>query len=272
MKTNERLLLIDALRGFDMFWIIGGDAFFKALLASGAWSFSPMLKEQLEHAQWEGFRFYDLIFPLFLFLVGCVLPFSLAKYRDQPSAGIKKSEPMALAMGYDFATVCPIAPEASACGSGQIRFSSGQPSAEYSRIFRRTVFLFLLGLIYAGLLKFDWFAMRYAVVLQRIAICYCIAAIIFLQANWTARSLICVTILLGYWDLIGLVETDAAFSVFSKEGNLSGYVDRLLLPGKIYEGFFGYGDNEGILSTIPAVVTTLLGVFAGEWLRIEKSR
>ena len=121
MKSNERLLSIDALRGFDMFWIIGGDSFFKALLVAGAWSFSPMLTEQLEHAEWEGFRFYDLIFPLFLFLVGCVLPFSLAKYRDQPS-----DQP------------------------------SDHHSAVYMRIFRRTAFLFLLGLIYGGLLKFDW--------------------------------------------------------------------------------------------------------------------
>lgn len=228
MKSNERLLSIDALRGFDMFWIIGGDSFFRALLVAGAWSFSPMLKEQLEHADWEGFRFYDLIFPLFLFLVGCVLPFSLAKYRDQPSA-------------------------------------------VYVRIFRRTAFLFFLGLIYGGLLKFDWDAMRYAGVLQRIAICYCIAALIFLHTNWIARLVICAVILLGYWALIGLVQTDEAFGVFTKQGNLSGYIDRMLLPGKIYEGYYGYGDNEGILSTIPAVVTALLGVFAGEWLRTERS-
>ena len=232
MKSNERLLSIDALRGFDMFWIIGGDSFFKALLVAGAWSFSPMLTEQLEHAEWEGFRFYDLIFPLFLFLVGCVLPFSLAKYRDQ---------------------------------------HSDRHSAVYVRIFRRTAFLFLLGLIYGGLLKFDWDAMRYAGVLQRIAICYCIAALIFLHTNWIARLAICVFVLLGYWALIGLVQTDEAFGVFSKQGNLSGYIDRMILPGKIYETYYGFGDNEGILSTIPAVVTALLGVFAGEWLRTERS-
>ena len=81
-----RLMSIDALRGFDMFWIVGGDDVARAL---GAWWGTPQghrFAEQFEHVEWEGFRFYDLIFPLFLFLVGVVLPFSLKKYQapDQP--------------------------------------------------------------------------------------------------------------------------------------------------------------------------------------------
>ena len=75
----DRLRSLDALRGFDMFWIIGGDALFRAL---GKWAGTPwgrVLEEQLEHVEWEGFRFYDLIFPLFLFLVGAVIPFSLLR-------------------------------------------------------------------------------------------------------------------------------------------------------------------------------------------------
>src|SRR3954452_12619704 len=81
-----RLRSIDALRGFDMFWIIGGDRLARAL---GTWSKSPAgraVRGQMEHVEWEGFRFYDLIFPLFLFLVGVVLPFSLDKLRDRGSA------------------------------------------------------------------------------------------------------------------------------------------------------------------------------------------
>src|SRR5215203_2131390 len=80
-KPDGRLMSIDALRGFDMFWIIGGDQLGRAL---GKWSGTPAGKvvvEQLEHVEWEGFRFYDLIFPLFLFVVGTVIPFSLASLR-----------------------------------------------------------------------------------------------------------------------------------------------------------------------------------------------
>src|SRR5205807_3522266 len=78
---TERIQSIDALRGFDMFWIIGGDALFRAL---GKWADAPwgsVCREQLEHVEWAGFHFYDLIFPLFLFLVGAVIPFSLESAR-----------------------------------------------------------------------------------------------------------------------------------------------------------------------------------------------
>jgi len=72
---------IDALRGFDMFWIVGSDDLARAL---GKWWGTPQgtrFAQQFSHVEWEGFRFYDLIFPLFLFLVGAVLPFSLRKYQ-----------------------------------------------------------------------------------------------------------------------------------------------------------------------------------------------
>src|SRR3974377_2004359 len=81
-SPSDRLTSIDALRGFDMFWIGGGD---EAARALGRWWGTPdglSFADQFEHVEWEGFRFYDLIFPLFLFLVGVVLPFSLRKYTS----------------------------------------------------------------------------------------------------------------------------------------------------------------------------------------------
>src|SRR6476620_6594395 len=89
-RPSERLLSIDALRGFDMFWIIGGDQLGRAL---GAWSGTrtgAVVWKQLEHVTWEGFHFYDLIFPLFLFLVGVVLPFSIEKSRGQGGWGVPR--------------------------------------------------------------------------------------------------------------------------------------------------------------------------------------
>jgi predicted acyltransferase len=77
-------------------------------------------------------------------------------------------------------------------------------------------------------------------------------------------------ILLGYWAILALVPVPGRTSgVFSIDGNLAGYLDRLCLPGKILKPYYGWGDNEGILSTLPALVTTLLGVQAGQWLRSE---
>src|SRR5262245_19853977 len=108
-----RLLSIDALRGFDMFWIVGGEEIAVALAQWADWPFKQEVERQLQHAPWEGFRFYDLIFPLFLFVVGLVLPFSLAAHRQK--------------------------------GESTLRI--------YARIVRRTILLFVLGLLYNGFLK-----------------------------------------------------------------------------------------------------------------------
>ena len=225
----ERLVSIDALRGFGMFWIIGGDSLAIAILSAGQWSFSPMLIEQLEHVTWEGFRFYDLIFPLFLFMVGCVLPFSLEKYRENPSA-------------------------------------------VYGRVVRRTILLVLFGMIANGLLQFDWPNMRYAGVLQRIGISYGAAAFLYLLVGLRGRVAIFCSILIGYWLILRFVPGEKGIAGdMSMEGNLGGYIDRLWLPGRIYKEYYGFGDNEGLLSSIPAVATALLGVFSGEWLRSSKS-
>ena len=215
---------IDALRGFDMFWITGGDVWIIALFTAGNWSFSSQAKQQWEHAAWDGFRFYDLIFPLFLFLVGVVLPFSLAKYRSQPRL-------------------------------------------VWFRILRRTAMLVFLGCLFNGLLQFEWETMRYAGVLQRIGVCYGMAAMIYLLVPWKGRGLLCLAILLGYWGLLNFTSApDFPRGDLSPQGNIAGYLDRTFLPGHILPEYYGYGDNEGLLSTIPAIVTVLLGIFAGEFL------
>jgi predicted acyltransferase len=242
----ERLQSIDALRGFDMFWIIGGDALFRAL---AKWADVPIWSDRclrhLEHVEWEGFRFYDLIFPLFLFLVGAVIPFSLESARRR----------------------------------GATR------GAVYGRIARRTLLLFALGLLYNGILNLNWLVptesghytvnihdhLRITGVLQRIAICYGIAAFITLHTRPLGRVLVIAAILLGYWAILTYVpnpETGVAGNL-SKEQNLAGYLDRNFLPGKILEKYYGFGDNEGLLSTIPAIATALLGTLAGQWLALN---
>jgi predicted acyltransferase len=224
-QPPTRVYAIDALRGFDMFWIIGGDAFFSKLMTVGGGSWGEQLSQQLEHVEWEGFRFYDLIFPLFLFLVGCVLPYSLEKYRENPQS-------------------------------------------QYVRILRRTLLLVALGLMNAGILQFHFAELRYAGVLQRIGICYGIAALVYLHVRPRGQAILLLTILFGYWGLLSFVPVPGGVAGdLTPSGNLAGYVDRLLLPGKIFPQYYGFGDNEGILSTIPAVATTILGALAGQFLR-----
>jgi predicted acyltransferase len=234
---TDRLLSIDALRGFDMFWIIGGDTLLRALAHSADWPFRGLIDEQLEHAEWEGFRFYDLIFPLFLFLVGVVLPFSLGKLRER----------------------------------GEPRFRT------YGRVLRRTALLFALGLahnqflqlgFYTPPLGFDFSGVRVAGVLQRIAVCYGVAALVVLHTGVRGQVVVTAALLLGYWALLAFVPAPGRMpGDFSRYGNLAGYVDAHYLPGKILAQYYGFGDNEGLLSTIPAVGTVLLGALAGQWLR-----
>jgi predicted acyltransferase len=230
--ARERLISIDALRGFDMFWIIGGDQLARAI---GKWWGTPAgerFADQFEHVAWEGFRFYDLIFPLFLFLVGVVVPFSLSKYQTG-------QHPKIHALG---------------------------------RIARRVAFLLLLGLIYNGLLQLR-FPMRMTGVLQRIAIGYGLAAVIYLFTKARTQAILIGVILVGYWALLMFVSAPESGKAgdFAKQTNLAGYVDRHYLPGKIHEGYYGYGDNEGLISTIPAIATALLGVLAGQLLMSRHS-
>src|SRR4051812_49302564 len=79
----NRLVSLDALRGFDMFWIIGGAAIFKALSDITGWGFLEVWVGQMEHAEWNGFHFYDLIFPMFLFISGVTMPYSLIRSLEQ---------------------------------------------------------------------------------------------------------------------------------------------------------------------------------------------
>jgi predicted acyltransferase len=229
-SATGRLMSIDALRGFDMFWIAGGEEIVKAW---AHWSGSPIanqIAEQFEHVEWEGFRFYDLIFPLFLFTVGIVLPFSLGKLRER-----------------------------------------GEPtSAIYWRILRRTVLLFVFGLIFNHIQNFNFPEMRWPGVLQRIALGYGFAALIYMNTRVRGQVLITAAILLGYWALLAFVPAPgSAAGDYTKFGNLPGYIDHRFL-NKIFKEYYGYGDNEGILSTIPAVATALLGVLAGQWLRSSR--
>ena len=227
-----RLVSIDALRGFDMFWIIGGGAVFSSLHKIFDNPITAFTTNQLEHAEWQGFHFEDLIFPLFLFVVGAVLPFSVLRRIER----------------------------------GQSRTSV------YLHILKRTAILILLGLILNGLLRFNWPQMRWPGVLQRIGLCYFFAALLVMNTKWHTQAIVAAAILLLYWAASTLIPVPGfGPGVITPEGCLSSYIDQHLLPGKIYEQYYGYGDNEGIISTFPAICTTLLGALTGHWLRSRHS-
>ena len=225
-----RLMSLDALRGFDMFWIIGGDRLMKALYA-----YYPKVEwlkwadEQTTHVDWDGFVFYDLIFPLFLFISGVTMPLSLTGRLDR-----------------------------------------GEPKSRlYWRVARRSLLLVLLGMICNGLLKLDFANTRYPSVLGRIGLAYGLAAIIVLNTRLRGQIIALLAILLGYWAMMTLIPVPGhGAGVLTMEGSLAGYVDSHVLPGKLYKGIH---DPEGLVSTIPAVATALLGAMAGHWLMSRRA-
>jgi len=228
---SSRLVSLDALRGFDMFWIMGGNLIVIewARLTQAPWL--NWLAEQMHHVEWHGFHFYDIIFPLFIFLSGVSMPFSFDK-----------------------------------------RMQSGKKQL-YLHIFKRTLILIFFGLITRGLLWIPWQELRhqmgYTSVLGRIALAWCLASFIYLHSTHRQRWIWFGVILAGYWMMMALIPVPGCGAGnFTHDGNLAGYLDRLLLPGKLNEGNF---DSEGLLSTLPAVATALLGSFAGHLIKNNSS-
>jgi predicted acyltransferase len=228
-SSGARVLSIDALRGFDMFWIIGGGAIFESLAEIWKHPITDTIRVQLDHVRWEGFHFEDLIFPLFVFVMGAVLPFSICRRVER--------------------------------GESLVR--------AHVHIVRRTALLLLLGLVCNGLLEFNWSEMRWPGVLQRIALCYFFAAVIVIHTRWRTQAILVGGGLLLYWAVTMLVPVPGfGAGNLTMEGCLSSWVDQHVIPGVLY---YKYGDNEGLISTFPAICTALLGALAGQWLRSDRT-
>lgn len=220
----SRLASLDALRGFDMFWIVGAEPLVKALAGLSDAGWAQRVSEQLGHKAWEGFAFYDLIFPLFIFIVGVSLVFSLSQSLE--THGLPKT---------------------------------------LRRVGIRALILYLLGLIYYEGIANGTDQLRLLGVLQRIALCYLAASLVFCFLGTKGRVAVCVLILGGYWALLSFVPMPGGEAGNFAEGkNLTNYVDSQFLPFRKWDGDH---DPEGLLSTFPAIATCLLGVFAGTLLR-----
>jgi len=230
-QTHVRVMSIDALRGFDMVWIIGGGAIFASLNEVCDCPATAWIKMQLTHVKWEGFRFEDLIMPLFLFIVGVVMPFSFQKRIDRGDSRKKL----------------------------------------YLHVIRRTVILFILGMIAQGnLLEYDLSKLHiYSNTLQSIAAGYLIAAILILnlRLNWQIGAT--AALLLVFWALMALVPVpNHGAGVLTPDENFAIYVDRLIL-GPFIDGTDP--PYTWILSGITFACTVMLGVMAGHLLRWNKS-
>ena len=215
-----------------MFFIMGLSGLIVSLCALWPNVVTNEIAEQMGHVAWNGLQHHDTIFPLFLFLAGVSFPFSLAKQRENGAT------------------------------KGEI----------YAKIFRRAAMLIFLGMVYNGLFQLDFANLRVASVLARIGLAWMGAALLYVNFGVKTRAWIAVAILVIYALLSKFVcAPDMPGSdPLSMEGSLVGWVDRLLMPGRlIYDS--GRFDPEGLLSAVPAVVTAMLGMFTGELIRSEKT-
>ena len=228
--TQHRLYSLDALRGFDMFWIMGAEEIFHGMAkASGGAPFWQTISNQFTHPAWNGFHFYDLIFPLFLFIAGVATPYSVGRELEK---GKTKQQVL-------------------------------------WRVVKRGLILVILGIIYNnGLVIEPISKIRFASVLGRIGLAYMFANIIYIFSNYRAQIIWFFIILIGYWLMFKFTSAPGfPHGDLTMEGNFASYVDRILLPGRLY---LGIHDPEGIMSTIPAIATGLLGILTGQLLKNGK--
>jgi predicted acyltransferase len=193
---SKRLQSLDTLRGFDMFWIMGGENIFIALGALTGWPVLKWWATQMDHVPWHGFQFFDMIFPLFLFIAGISFPLSVAKNYNGPD----------------------------------------KRKALYWHVFKRGLTLVLLGIIYNNAVNFDFANMRYGSVLGHIGLAWMFAALIFINTGTRFRVVWISGILLAYWFLLLLFPAHdlGATDPYSMEGSFTGLVDRLFMPGRLY--------------------------------------
>ena len=197
--VTKRIASLDALRGFTMFWIIGGGTLFYTLHQAWPNGFTKILAENMEHAGWEGFYFMDLIFPLFLFLVGVLIPYTIL---GRLKKGISRK-------------------------------------ALYKHILKRTVVLILLGWVNYGVLRFDFPNMRWSTVLGRIGICYFAASLLVIHTSWRFQLATIVVILTGYWAAAMYIPVPGyGAGVLTPEGSLMTWLDQHLIPGKLGLGLY----------------------------------
>jgi predicted acyltransferase len=182
----------------------------------------------LRHADWHGWTPTDLVFPFFVFIVGVSIAFAVSKRQE---GGATRGE-------------------------------------VYFKVFKRSLILFSLGIVLRLFPHFDFESLRIPGVLQRIALCYLFAAILYLHVGKKGRAGVALLILAAYWAVMKLVPVPGyGAGVLDYRGNLAGYLDLKLLAGHLYKPEF---DPEGILSTFPAIVTAILGTLTGDWLRSSR--
>ena len=197
---SKRLESLDALRGFDMFLIIGGTHLISSFIDAMNWESLGWLTAQFRHVPWHGLTFEDVIFPLFLFMVGVSMVFSVASSRRK---GLSNREII-------------------------------------WKAFKRMIVLSLLGIVYKNNpLHFDWDQIRYVSVLGRIGVAGFLATLILLNTTWKGRLYWLFGILILYWAAVMFIPVPGyGAGDLSQEGNLVTFIHSYIVPGRLIDGIY----------------------------------
>ncbi len=230
VSKPQRLLSIDALRGFDMLLISGGGTFLVLLENNTGLAWIDWIAGQLKHPAWNGFTFYDFIFPLFLFIAGVSMAFSLNKGIEM---GLSKAE-------------------------------------LYKKAFWRMLILVILGILDKNqpVTFFEPSQIRVASVLGRIGVAGFFASLLYLNFSRLHRIFWVAGILLLYYAALFLIPVPGyGAGNLSMEGNLVGWIDRNFLPGRLLQKIY---DENGLITQLPALCLTVMGSLAGDVLRSDR--
>ena len=226
---SKRLESLDALRGFDMLLIIGGTSLITSFINAMQWDSLSWLTDQFRHVPWHGLTFEDVIFPLFLFMVGVSMVYSVSSSQKK---GLSKKE-------------------------------------IYLKAFKRMILLSVLGIIYKNRpLHFDWGEIRYVSVLGRIGVTGFLATLILLNTtSWRGIVYWLTGILIFYWlALLFIPVPGYGAGDLSMEGNMATHINSIIVPGRMVSGN-GIYDENGFFQHIPATGLVLMGTLAASILR-----
>lgn len=274
-EANSRLISLDVFRGMTIAGMV-------LVNNPGTWSH---IYDPLEHAPWHGLTPTDWIFPFFLFIVGVAIPIALGKrlaegITQKVYTKIVSRSAMIFALGLSM-SVIPFFQFAATNAPDWLKMliwmaMTGGLLFLLLRNFKAAGILIglsiagVIGLNLAGynVVPYNFGTMRIPGVLQRIAVCYLVVSIIFLHTNWKHQIYIAIGILLGYWAVMTLVPVPGCdvTTIDDKACNLAAWLDRSILTEDHIWRSAKVFDPEGILSTLPAIATTIAGVLTGTWL------
>jgi predicted acyltransferase len=275
MSNENRLVSLDVFRGMTIAGMV-------LVNNPGTWSH---IYDPLEHASWHGLTPTDWIFPFFLFIVGVAIPIALGKRVAEGVTGkvyakIISRSVMIFAIGL-LMSVIPFFQFAATDAPDWSKMliwlaMTGGLLFLLLRNFKLAGVLIGLGIAGVVVLNltgynvvpYNFGTMRIPGVLQRIGVCYLAVSLIFLHTNWKQQAYIAAGILLGYWAIMTMIPVPGCemTTIDDKACNLAAWLDRTILTEAHIWRSAKVFDPEGILSTLPAMATTIAGVLTGTWL------